>query len=270
VARGEGLAGGAAEGGADLAESRSVSGNVGGTVSGTAYDAVGGGARPWTPLALTLGLHLLLVLAWLGGARGDLRREPPPRVSVFVPVQPLSPPRRLVPEEAPAPERVRPPVLAAPALPSVGLSDIAVQAPAPPQSPDAGLANPPQEPAHNQAEQEGARSSPGDLLASSKAMAGRVDRELRKGASPITAEPERKWERFAEAFAAARAGAERTVTLDSYTSPDGVVTYRKTVGDRVACYRSGSVGGLVTGFGSADGQGAGSTNCPSGVRWTRH
>lgn len=255
MARGEGRTGGTAYSEAD------------GAAEGAPY----GTARPWTPLALTLGLHLLLVLAWLGGTRGELRREPPPRVSVFVPVQAPSPRRQAVPEEAPAPERVGRPLLAAPALPTVGLPDITVQGrAAPAQSVDAGLATPPQEPAQNQTQQEGAAPLPGDLLASSKAMAGRVDRELRKGASPITAEPEHKWERFAAAFAAARTGADRTVTLDSYTSPDGVVTYRKTVGDRVACYRSGSVGGLVTGFGSADGQGAGSTSCPSGVRWTRH
>jgi hypothetical protein len=246
-------------------------GPAGGTAYGTAHGAPYGTARPWTPLALTLGLHLLLVLAWLGGARDALLREPPPRVSVFVPVQPPSPRRQAVPEEAPAPERVGQPLFAAPALPTVGLPDIAVQArAAPAQSADADPAAPPQEPAQNQTQQEGATSPSGDLLASSKAMAGRVDRELRKGANPITAEPERKWERFAEAFDAARKGADRAVTLDSYTSPDGVVTYRKTVGGRVACYRSGSVGGLVTGFGSADGQGAGSTSCPSGVRWTRH
>lgn len=116
---------------------------------------------------------------------------------------------------------------------------------------------------------------PGDLLASAKAMAGRVDGELRKGAgvimgaSVITAEPDRKQERFAEAFAAARKGASNTVTLDSYTAPDGVIVYRKTVGDRVSCYRSGSVGGLATGFGVADGHGAGKTTCPGGVSWTR-
>ena len=244
---------------------------TGGTAHGTGGGAPYGTARPWTPLALTLGLHLLLVLAWLGGARGELRREPPQRVSVFVPVQTPSPGRQAVPAKAPAPERARPPLPAAPALPSIVLPDITLQArAAPAQSADADPATPAQEPAQNQTQQEGARPLPGDLLASSKAMAGRVDRELRKGASPITAEPERKWERFADAVAGARAGAARTVALDSYTSPDGVIIYRKTVGDRVACYRSGSVGGLVTGFGAADGQGAGSTPCPSGVRWTRH
>lgn len=100
-------------------------------------------------------------------------------------------------------------------------------------------------------------------------MAGQVDRDLRKGSSPITAEPERKWERFAEAFAAARASRPPGLTLESYTAPDGVTIYRKTVAGRPRCYRSGSVGGLVTGFGNADGHGAGRTTCPTNVSWTR-
>jgi hypothetical protein len=79
---------------------------------------------------------------------------------------------------------------------------------------------------------------PGDLLASSKAIAGRVDRELRKGVPPIMAEPERKSELFAEAFADARKGAANTVTLDSYTAPDGVVVYRKTSPDSVPLART--------------------------------
>jgi hypothetical protein len=101
-------------------------------------------------------------------------------------------------------------------------------------------------------------------------MAGPVDRLLRNGASPISAEPERKWERFAEAFAAARRGAGSGATLASYTAPDGTIIYRRTVAGRSSCYRSGSVGGLATGFGVADGRGAGNTSCPTGVRWSRH
>lgn len=216
-------------------------------------------ARRWMPLALTLGLHLLLVLAWLGGTRGEARREPPPRVSVFVPVQPLARPQAAPSAPPPTSRRVRRPAISVPAPPPPDAPSIAVQAPATAPA-DTDTASPPA-PAP--------AALPGDLLASSKAMAGRVDRELRKGASPITAEPDRKWERFADAFAAARTSAPRTVTLESYTSPDGVIIYRKTVGDKVACYRSGSVGGLVTGFGPQDGQGAGRTSCPSGVSWTR-
>ena len=100
-------------------------------------------------------------------------------------------------------------------------------------------------------------------------MAGQVDRDLRKGSSPITAEPERKWERFAEAFAAARSSPPPGLALESYTAPDGVTIYRKTVAGRTRCYRSGSVGGLVTGFGNADGHGAGRSTCPTNVPWSR-
>ncbi|MFC5510139.1 hypothetical protein ACFPOU_03230 [Massilia jejuensis] len=35
--------------------------------------------RPWTPLALTLGLHLLPVLAWLTSMRGAAAPGPPQR-----------------------------------------------------------------------------------------------------------------------------------------------------------------------------------------------
>jgi hypothetical protein len=154
-----------------------------------------------------------------------------------------------------------------PASPAVVIPAPAAQAPdASPPSSDPAPASAPQDTASAALP----AALPGELLASSKAMAGRVDRELRKGASVITAEPDRKWERFAEAFAAARTGGSNTVTLDSYTGPDGVIVYRKTVGDRVSCYRSGSVGGLATGFGVADGHGAGKTTCPTGVSWTRH
>ena len=66
---------------------------------------------------------------------------------------------------------------------------------------------------------------------------------------------------------AARTSVSRDTILESHTAADGVTIYRKTVGDRVACYRSGSVGGL----GPADGGSAGSvSHCPTGVSWTRH
>jgi hypothetical protein len=229
-------------------------------------------ARPWTPLALTLGLHLLLVLVWLAGARGDPGREPaskPPPASVLVLLRPPSLPRaQPEPPSAaaqPSLHRVRPVPRAARA------ATAAAATPAPAVSPPTSDAAASTDVQAVPAQADTAPTAlPGDLLARSKAMAGRVDRELRKGASPITAEPERKWERFADAFAAARKDGSRTVTLDSYTAPDGVIVYRKTVGGRVSCYRSGSVGGLVTGFGSADGHGAGNTTCPTGVSWTRH
>ncbi|MGJ9419569.1 hypothetical protein ACHAC9_17675 [Massilia sp. CMS3.1] len=215
-----------------------------------------GGSRPWTPLVLTLGLHLLLVLAWWTSAR-PAAPEPAPRASTLVLVQAL-------PWPAPQPAAPAPPSRARARQPAVFVAPL--PEPATPSS-----TPPPADPEPAGESQPDARGSPlpGDLLANSIAMAGQVDRDLRKGSSPITAEPERKWERFAEAFAAARASRPPGLTLESYTAPDGVTIYRKTVAGRPRCYRSGSVGGLVTGFGNADGHGAGRTTCPTNVSWTR-
>lgn len=210
--------------------------------------------RPLAPLVLTLGLHLLLVLAWMTSAAPGLPGEAPQPESTFVLVQPIpaSRPKPAANIATPRP-RARLPVtepvpLPVPApAPATTETSEAPEAAAPAEAPAAAL--------------------PGDLLAASKRMAGGVDRELRKGASPITAEPERKWERFAAAFAAARTSVVRDTILESYTAADGIIIYRKTVGNRVACYRTGSVGGL----GPADGRSAGKMfHCPTGVSWTRH
>jgi len=224
----------------------------------------------WAPLLFTLSLHLLLVLGWLLSARPGFTPPSPPREEArFVLVAPLrarpavpavqpasARPRRSAPPVAQVRSAPRPPVRSAPQEPPAPTEAVADAMGESAEAPPADTVAP------------GTRL-PGDLLASSKRMAGRVDRALRQGASPITAEPERKWERFAEAVAGARTTSAGAVTLASYTSPDGVVIYRKTVGDKVRCYRSGSVGGLVTGFGAADLHTAGTTTCPSGVGWKR-
>lgn len=221
----------------------------------------GGVAHPspgvsWAPLALTLGLHLLLVLAWWWRPGLPLpAMAPGARETVLVMVKP--PPR-------PAPAAVSRPVLQPrpaarararpPAVPAQPAAADTVPAPEPPPVPAEVGAEPAPAPL------------PGELLATSRRMAGRIDRALRKGSSPISAEPERKWERFASMVAAARTNPGNGVSLDSYTGLDGVTIYRKTVGGRVSCYRGGSVGGI----GPADGRSAGNVSCPTYVRWTRH
>ncbi len=59
--------------------------------------------------------------------------------------------------------------------------------------------------------------------------------------------------------------------LDSYTSPDGVVIYRRRVGGRIACYRTGSVaGGVDPSLGVLSVRGAndaGSVPCPGSAQW---
>ncbi len=210
----------------------------------------------WTPLALTLGLHLLLVLAWLlrPGAPfvmpAALERETvlvmvaPPAPRTPAPPRPVF--RQSVPKATrPLMQPTRPPVVPQPApeqpVAAVPVeSELVQSAPAP-------------------------AATPGDSLAASKSMARRIGAEPDQGGSPIGAEPERKWERFADTVGAAHRSGGMTGTLDSHTPGDGVVTYRKTVGLRVRCYRSGSVGGI----GPADGQSAGNVPCPTGVRWNR-
>lgn len=233
-------------------------------------------------VALTLGLHALLVwLSWLAAVPRQAAHAPQlaqERASTLVLVVPLPLSREAdsrsarTPAAAHAPQRTRRPVPAARGkaeadgvMPAVSVAATGPTT-APDAAPDAALDN------ASAATVEAAPETraPGELLASSKRMAGAVDRALRRGASPITAEPERKWERFAQAVAEAHTGNREAVTLSSYTAPDGVVVYRKTVGARVLCYRSGSVGGLVGGFGPADGRGAGTIPCPSGADWRRH
>ena len=219
-------------------------------------------SRSWTPLALTVGLHLLLVLAWLTGMHGPvLQPAPAQRSSTLVLVQPPARPRPapVEPLQLPKPRTRSPAAISVPAIVS--------PAPLVPSSP---ASEPVPEPQADPAPDITQAPTPGELLATSKAMAGKADRALRNGSSPITAEPERKWERFADAFAAARKGAPAGVTLESYTAPDGVTIYRKTVAGKVRCYRSGNVGGLTTQFGNADLHGAGNTTCPTSVSWTRH
>ncbi|XYJ08882.1 hypothetical protein ACSUZJ_15930 [Telluria sp. B2] len=206
----------------------------------------------WTPLVLALGQHLLLVLAWWLRPGVQLPGlAPTERTTMLVMVKP--PPRssatsRSLPRP-PAVTRARPPTLPA--------------QPAQPANPDAVFEPQPTPPP---AETEAAPAPmPGGLLDASRRMAGRIARELPADSSPITAEPDRKWERFAGMVAGARVDAGRSVSLDSYTASDGVTIYRKTVGGRARCYMSGSVGGL----GPADGHSAGNVPCPPGVRWTR-
>ena len=202
----------------------------------------------WGPLVLTLGLHLLLVLAWL--LRPGVQPTglaPAGRATMLVMVRPPAP--SAIPQPPPRPAaaaRARPQALSAPAAtPEAVPEPEASPAPADTEAAPAPM--------------------PGELLEASRRVAGTIARELRAAGSPISAEPDRKWERFAGMVAGARADAGRGVSVDSYTASDGVTIYRKTVGNRVRCYMSGSVGGL----GPSDGHSAGQVACPTGVRWTR-
>jgi len=214
----------------------------------------------WAPLALTLGLHLLLVLAWL--LRPAMQPGPQPssqRATLLVTVKPAARPMPAAPRVLPEPVRKAASRPASRVLP----------APEPAAAAVADAESPQLEPVEAEVATLATPTAPvapvGELLARSRALAGRISRELPPGDSTMTAEPVRKWEQFGALVADARRTGSMAGTLDSHTAADGVIVYRKTVGSRVRCYRSGSVGGVNP----SDGQTAGSIPCPTGVRWTR-
>ena len=208
----------------------------------------------WTPLVLTLGLHLLLVLAWL--LRPGVQPGPQPSAERATLLVTVKPPAGAFPA---APRALREPVRKPAQRPVARV----LPAPEPAAAVVTDAESPQREPV--QAEIAAPIASVGDLLARSRALAGRISRELPPGDSAMTAEPAGKWERFGTQVADARKTGSMAGTLDSHVSADGVIVYRKIVGSRVRCYRSGSVGGINP----SDGQTAGNIPCPTGVRWTR-
>jgi hypothetical protein len=219
--------------------------------------------RPsWTPLALTLGLHLLIALAWLA------RPSPPPRdaggevmsVLVRMPAPALLPkpvpipPARVRHRDEPVQVPFAPP--AAMPIPSAPTDPVAPSIPAPSSAPTAS-----------------------DLLARARQQAGAVDRELRDGKpeAPISASGAQA--RFERGIARAFVDRSHTAVMDIYTSPDGEVTYRMRMGDKILCRKSGSVapgleyseGARLAGAGSrGSATTAGFVSCPTAdVDWKR-
>lgn len=98
-------------------------------------------------------------------------------------------------------------------------------------------------------------------------QAGRIDRELRGGKSGVPTSADTPWARFQRGVEDAHVETSLSAHLDSYTSPDGVVIYRRRVGGRTTCYQTGSVGLGVAGTRTSGN--AGNVACPSGVTWKR-
>jgi hypothetical protein len=218
--------------------------------------------RPsWTTLAVTFGLHLLLALAWLA-------RPAPPHdagvevMSVLVRVPaPVIRPKPLLPPPPPkerrldAPVRVAAPPLALP-VPPASVAPVTPAVSVPVEAPSAS-----------------------ELLARARQQAGAIDRELRDGkpAAPLSASGAQ--DRLARGIAGAYIDRSRTVVSDSYTSEDGVVTYRIRQGDKVLCRKSGSVAPGLEYSDAARAAGAGSAGsattagfvpCPTAnVDWKR-
>lgn len=218
----------------------------------------------WTPLALTLGLHLLLVLAW----RLQTQIVPAAAPERLMEVIPLRPPA--------SPARIRPlPPPASPQTPPARLPDSRRRLPAasalpaptgPPAAPPAVVPAPP-EPIEPAAREAPLTLEGEDLLGAARRRAVEIDRQLRKGKSGVPEEANTPWSRFREGVAAAHVDRSPGALLEAYESPDGVVIYRTTQWGKQTCRMTGSVN-----FGpgrAGGGNVAGDVSCPKGVRWRR-
>jgi hypothetical protein len=228
-------------------------------------------------LAASLGVHLLAVV-WLQ-QHGP---APPPAEAPRVISILLQPPAaRTRPAPVPVPVReptpAREPPLHTPQPAAAPAKQAATPAPAeptpapsvqPPADTDS-LAAPEPHPvdAGKLARDPAAGANGSFTVGMAKRQAGRIDRELRGGKSGVPLEADTPWARFQRGLEAAHVERSMSVIEDSYTSPDGVVIYRRRIGSRTICYRTGSVGlGIAGARGVND---AGPVSCPSGVTWTR-
>ena len=239
---------------------------------------------PGWPLALTLGLHLLLGWWWLQatGVRVLPAVVSAPREFIVVAV--LAPAPSLSSTAPAAASSSRPraaqafPARAAPPAPPAAPQPIT---PAPADSAlPAATSEPAAEtsPTASGSAQDTTATGDDSLASRGKRTAGAVDHELRKGKLAPLDPGDNKWQRFAEAVSNARVDTSRTLVSESYTAPDGVIVYRFRLGGRTWCRTGGDIrpspfgaqaGGAAL-FDKAGGGGfAGTIECPTRVQFKR-
>ncbi len=184
------------------------------------------------PLAATLGAHLLLAWWWLNatGVRALPSIAPALREFLVVPVL-VPPPAPEAPASAPIPRSAvrtpaRVPIEAQP------ITTIPAQ-----ETPAAADSDPLAQPSP----QDEAVSEEASLAGRARRAAGGVDQDLREGKLAPLAPADTPWKRFAAAVEGARKDTSRTLTSESYTSPDGAVVYRFRHNGKVYCRTGGSV-----------------------------
>jgi len=240
---------------------------------------------PGWPLAVTLGLHLLLGWWWLQatGVRVLPATVPAPREFIVVAVLTPAPSRSSALPSAPAaaasprPRTVQAvPARAAPPAPPIAPQPITATPAdtAPPAATSEPAADP--FPTPSGSTQDTIATGDDSLATRGKRTAGAVDHELRKGKLAPLDPGDSKWQRFAQAVGDARVDTSRTLTSDSYTGPDGVVVYRFRLNGRTWCRTGGGIrpspfgaqAGGATSFDTAGGGGfAGTIECPTRVRF---
>lgn len=219
--------------------------------------ALATGQRRALPLAITAGAHLLLAGLWMASStRPPAAGDTQPAMRLLW-LRPSVPPQR-----AAAPRERKREHVATPPRPAA----VAARAPAP-----ATEAATPAAPAPETAPRPAPTASAAELLAGARLSAGAIDRELRS-AKPAPLQGNGAWGRFEAKVAEAKVNHARTVSTETYVSPDGTVTYRTRNGGKVYCRRSGAVapgleqtqGALLASGGAVGGLStAGTVRCPS-------
>lgn len=242
--------------------------------------------RGW-PLALTIGLHLLLGWWWLQatGVRVLPAAVPAPREFIVVAVLAPAPSRSSAAPAAPAAAASSRPraAQATAARPVPAVSPVAPEpitpAPAdtaPPAATSEPAAGAPPTPSGSV--QDTIATGDDSLASRGKRAAGAVDHELRKGKLAPLDPGDSRWQRFAQAVGNARVDTSRTLISESYTAPDGVIVYRFRLGGRTWCRTGGGIRpspfgaqvGGATSFDTAGGGGfAGTIECPTRVQFKR-
>lgn len=237
--------------------------------------------RGW-PLALTLGLHLLLGWWWLQatGVRVLPADLPAPREFIVVAVLAPAPSRSSTAPAALSSSRPRA-AQAVPARATPATAPVAPQpvTPAPADTaPPASTSEPAADsfPTPSGSVQDTIATGDDSLASRGKRTAGAVDHDLRKGKLAPLDPGDNKWQRFAQAVGDARVDTSRTLTSESYTAPDGVIVYRFRLGGRTWCRTGGGIrpspfgaqaGGAQL-FDKAGGGGfAGTVRCPTRVEF---
>ncbi|MBQ5947070.1 hypothetical protein [Massilia sp. ST3] len=189
---------------------------------------------PGWPLAATLGAHLLLAWLWLSAsAPRPEASDPFERVFNLVPV--LRPPqaRPPAPRLPSPPDPVRRPKAEALARPVAPTESVP-----PRQAPAAPDPAPYDDPL---AERQPVPETGGSVSGQAVRQAGPVDQALREGKLAPLAPSASTWQRFSERLEMAHKDTSRTMTSESYTTPDGVTIYRFRRGSKVYCRTGGSV-----------------------------
>lgn len=221
------------------------------------------------PLAATLGAHLLLAWWWLNATGVRALPSIPPALREFLVVPVLIPPPA---PEAPAPAPIPRPTVRSPAR--IPVEAQSITAPPAEEAPATADSDPLAQPSP----QDEAATEESSLAGRARRAAGGVDHDLREGKLAPLAPTDTPWKRFAAAVEGARKDSSRTLTSESYTSPDGTVVYRFRHNGKVYCRTGGSVrpsmfgaeGGGAVLFDKPGGGGiAGLVPCPSRAEFKR-